>query len=261
MALASSISKVLERFKRNPRAAITDSGKSREKARISFPRLEFRERDEAKFDLVARLDLTLRISMLSKVNSEIQRRSFSALLLFTAVCLIGPSAALAMEVDDIPEYGPGLPKKDLVFHGGVFLARVQRPMALSTTATSLASESSRGVFMEEKLDVENEEEELEEILELSMVVPRSELTAFDVFINLPQASESSPITLPEFVGSFASGEIDRPGYRRVKVRFGIGDKIKLLHLEKERSVLVAIVRHGATKGVEITIKDIDIELE
>ncbi|MCO5610149.1 hypothetical protein L7F22_064384 [Adiantum nelumboides] len=109
------------------------------------------------------------------------------------------------------------------------------------------------------------DDELEEILSLKLKLLRSKASAFRVFINLPDADEQTPITCPEFSGSY----FHEP--RRVKspefefqvttFRIGIGEIIKDLGLWDQSSILVTFVPCGVDKELPIVLENMGIELE
>lgn len=146
--------------------------------------------------------------------------------------------AVAAFLEDIPQFS-----KERELRGLPLATRVVVP------------EKSQGVI---------EDEEPEEVLVIEVRVLRSKASQFDVFLNVPDATEATPTSCIEYVGSFFNepqGVASNP-FREVTVRLGISDTMEQLGLSNASSVLVAIVPKGPDKNdTPIFVQNLQIEYE
>lgn len=139
--------------------------------------------------------------------------------------------------------GSGRAGAEIVLQGLPFTARLSRP----------------------RMGLSKSEEELEEVLTLKLKLLRGKASAFNVFINLPDASEQTLPTCLEFAGSFfheprrvKSPEFE---YQETIFRIGIGDVIKDLGLMDQPDIRVTFVPRGVDKELPIVLENISIDVE
>ncbi|KAI5060167.1 hypothetical protein GOP47_0024587 [Adiantum capillus-veneris] len=155
-------------------------------------------------------------------------------------------------MDDIPELGPASQDTSPTKIDKKFVSLVKRPTAVP----------------QELLDKGLEEEDLEEVLVLEYVeVPRNVATHIAVFINLPQADATTPLSCAEYVGSFINiphlvGEGMDMSSRSVCARFGISDNLQRLGITDLSTISVTVVaKLGGSEEIPISLKGIKIEYE
>ncbi|KAJ7520633.1 hypothetical protein O6H91_19G014700 [Diphasiastrum complanatum] len=158
-----------------------------------------------------------------------------------------PAAAVATVLEEIEEFGEEVEGKFKKLEGA-FRSKVKRP--------------DKELFCNLKTQIN---EELEEVLVIQGVeVPSDKISKFDVFINLPDANNETPLNIPEFAGSFVNVPHlgMGPGMKRKKIlRIGIGDKLEQLGIKDMSSVIVTVVPKGKGKDVPFVIKGIKIEYD
>ncbi|MCO5611039.1 hypothetical protein L7F22_065289 [Adiantum nelumboides] len=152
-------------------------------------------------------------------------------------------------MDDIHELGPASQDANPIKIDKKFVSLVTRP---STVPQDL-------------LDKGLEKEDLEEVLVLEYVqVPRNVATHIAVFINLPEADATTPLSCAEYVGSFINvphlvGDGMDMSSRSVYARFGISDNLQRLGITDLATILVTIV--AKLGEIPISLKGIKIEYE
>ncbi|KAJ7520629.1 hypothetical protein O6H91_19G015000 [Diphasiastrum complanatum] len=159
-----------------------------------------------------------------------------------------PATAEATLLEEIEEFGEEVEGKFKKLEGS-FRSKVKRPV--------------KDLFR--KLKSQITDEELEEVLVIQGVeVPSDKISKFDVFINLPDADDKTPLNIPEFAGSFVNVPHlgMGPGMnRKATLRIGIGDKLEQLGIKDLSDVIVTLVPKGKGKDVPIVIKGIKIEYD
>ncbi|MCO5611043.1 hypothetical protein L7F22_065293 [Adiantum nelumboides] len=155
-------------------------------------------------------------------------------------------------MDDMPELGPASQDTSSTKIDKQFCCLATRPTMVP----------------DDLLDKGLEEEDLEEVLVLEYVeVPRNVATHIAVFINLPGADATTPLSIAEYVGSFINvphlvGEGMDMNTRSVHARFGISDNLRRLGITDLSTITVTVVaKLGGTEDVPISLKGIKIEYE
>ncbi|KAJ7520641.1 hypothetical protein O6H91_19G015100 [Diphasiastrum complanatum] len=160
-----------------------------------------------------------------------------------------PASAEATVLEEIEEFGEEVEGKFKKLEGSAFRSNVKRPV--------------KDLF--KKLKSQITDEELEEVLVIQGVeVPSDKISKFDVFINLPDADDKTPLNIPEFAGSFVNVPHlgMGPGMtRKATLRIGIAEKLEELGIKDVSKVIVTLVPKGQGKDVPIIIKGIKIEYD
>eukprot|EP00250_Pteridium_aquilinum_P006879 c16705_g1_i1 orf=195-920(+) len=143
-------------------------------------------------------------------------------------------------------FGPGeVPNDEAVLQGSPYTARLARAKMSSLLLSK--------------------EDEPEEILSVKLKLLRSKASAFRVFINMPDATEQTAITCPEFSGLYfhEPRRVKSPAfeYQETLFRIGVGDIIKDLGLVSQPSILVTFVPCGADKDLPVVLERVQMELE
>lgn len=111
----------------------------------------------------------------------------------------------------------------------------------------------------------DDDDDEEEILVIEGVTaPTTQAASFDVFLNLPDADQNTPVACAEYAGSYYHLPHPGPPGREVvrNVRLGVGATIKRLGISDLEHLVVTLVQRGAgPDDAPITISGVRIEYE
>jgi hypothetical protein len=81
----------------------------------------------------------------------------------------------------------------------------------------------------------------------------------DVFLNLPDASASTPSACEEFVGTFHNAPQFSEGFNSTDLRLRVGDRVRALGLADEATLLFTFVPKGLRRGSATTFSSLYIQ--
>eukprot|EP00246_Nothoceros_aenigmaticus_P004927 TRINITY_DN16661_c0_g1_i1.p1 TRINITY_DN16661_c0_g1~~TRINITY_DN16661_c0_g1_i1.p1 ORF type:complete len:170 (+),score=16.48 TRINITY_DN16661_c0_g1_i1:66-512(+) len=114
-----------------------------------------------------------------------------------------------------------------------------------------------------------DEDNQEEVLVIQGVkVPCDRVSQFDVFLNLPDADESTPLSAAEYVGTFfniphiGGGMSAMNTERESSLRLGIGDTLKDLGIKDTSNLVITLVPRGPNANSNpVVVSGFTIEYE
>lgn len=142
------------------------------------------------------------------------------------------SVAMAADLSDRPQ--PGKEKK------------LDRSLSFNLPRKVVQSRSLKGLFP----GADDDEEEEEVLVIQGVKVPCDQVSQFDVFLNLPDADEATPLSAAEYVGTFfniphVGGGMSAMNPERVSsLRLGIGQTLKDLGINDITNLVVTLVPRG-----------------